>query len=314
MAKNPCEKKVGIIVNVYNTEKTIIPFMESLKKQSYTHFKLTIVDDGSTDTTIQKIEPYQKIFDITIHRRAHKGLRIARKYGVDHTQTQYIVILDSDLILEPTTIQELITPLQDKNVGAVGGVLKTKNEGSIATSYGLLREWIYSLRTQGKETDWITGGFFATKKKIIAQVGGFTTKTTSADLDISWKIKNHGYKLILNKKAIAYHDNPNSFKGIWHREKNIGHREYYLTKYHRKQAKQIRRLLRFYPLILPIILIIFLLLYWPLIPLVLFLSYLSILIIVKGSIKIRSYAWITFNIMNFAYTTGYLSELLNKKK
>jgi cellulose synthase/poly-beta-1,6-N-acetylglucosamine synthase-like glycosyltransferase len=308
------EKNVGIIVNVYNAKNTIIPFMESLKKQSYQDFQITIVDDGSIDSTLQHIQKYQNMFDMHIYRCEHKGLRIARKFGVDQTHTKYLIILDSDLILEQTTLQELINSLHDKNVGAVGGVLKTKDEGTIASSYGLLREWIYSLRTQGTETDWISGGFFATKKHVIDQVGGFTSSTTSGDLDISWKIKEQGYKLLLNKNAIAFHDNPNTFKGIWNRENKIGHREYYLAKKHVKQAKQIRRLLRFYPLFLPLFIIFFLFLYWPLVVLLILLSYISILFVVKGSLIIRSCAWIIFNIMNFAYTLGYLSELLSRKK
>jgi len=111
---------VTVLLNVYNTENTIQPFIQSLKNQTYKDFHLLIIDDGSTDSTITEIEKYKDIFNMTICKRSHEGLQKARKFGVNEARGEIIVVLDADLILDKNAIEELIAPLKNDNVGGVG--------------------------------------------------------------------------------------------------------------------------------------------------------------------------------------------------
>jgi cellulose synthase/poly-beta-1,6-N-acetylglucosamine synthase-like glycosyltransferase len=148
----------------------------------------------------------------------------------------------------------------------------------------------------------------------LEKVGGyFTKKKGSGDLDLSWKVKKEGYNICFNEKAIAYHRDPDTLKKVWRREKRIGHQEYKLTKQHPKEIVKIRRLLRFYPLLLPfIVLLVFL--SWPLVAILVVISSVATLVAVNGSLKVRSMAWLVFNVMNLAYCTGFLSSLLTREK
>lgn len=307
--KKKCIEKISIVLNVYNAEKTIDSFLNSLEKQTFKDFHLLVVDDGSTDSTIEKIEKYKDKFDMVIYKRPHQGLRKARKFGISKAKGDILLILDADLILDKNAIKEILESLKNENVGGVGGFLKSRGDGSIAEAYGALREFFCNIRSKGKETDWITGGFCGVKKNIIDLVGGYPSNEISEDLDISWRIKNEGYKLILNKKAIAYHRDPNSIKEIWKREKDIGFREYELTKKYPKESLKIRRLLRFYPILLPFVVPILAIIYWPLLVILLLISYVGILFTMKGSFKCKNASWLVFHAMNFAYCTGFFSAL-----
>ncbi len=306
-------QSVTIVVNVYNAADIIDDFMGSLTEQTFTDFHLLVIDDGSTDHTIQKIEKYNEQIDISIHRRSHQGIKKARAYGVQQASGDIIIILDADLILDCHAIEELVRPLETDTVGAVGGTLKGKGDTTTSKAYGFLRELFYSLRAKGQQADWLTGGFAAFKQEVIKKAGGFSTEQLSGDLDISWKIKKQGYRLVLNQDAVAYHRDPETLQEIWNREKNIGQREYHLTKKHPKEAMKPRRLFRFYPMLLPVaILLTFL--SWPLVATIIAISYLATLIAVKGTFKVRSIAWLVFNVMNAAYCTGFLSTMLINKK
>ncbi len=309
-------KEIIILINVYNSQNNIDSFFNSLKKQTYQDFSIIIIDDGSTDNTIKKIEQYNQFFKQTIIKRKHEGLRKARSYGVKQTNCDILIILDSDLILNPKSIEELIKPLKNNTqIAAVGGVLKNAEKGSITESYSELRKIFINLRTKKEGyVDWINGGFCALKKKIIDEIGGYTQKETSEDLDISWRIQKKGYKLYLATEAIALHHDPTTFKGIWQREYDIGRREYFLTKEHKANTLKLKRMIRFYPFILPIIIIILIYFSWILIPIIFLLSFIPLIILLKGKLYIRITAWFTFNIMNFAYCTGFINSLISKDK
>jgi len=191
--------------------------------------------------------------------------------------------------------------------------LKGGEKGSIAKAYAKLREIFYRLRTKKGEVDWINGGFCGIKKEVIDLVGGYTEDDISEDLDISWRIKNKGYKLLLNSRAIAYHLDPSCLREVWERERNIGYREYELTKRYPRESLKMRRLIRFYPLFFLFLMPFLIIFYWPILIILLLISYLGVLLVVKDSLEVRNAAWIVFNVMNIAYCVGFLSRLFKRR-
>lgn len=304
--------KVEIILNVFNAQDIIDTFFQSLSKQTFKDFSIIVVDDGSTDQTIKKVEEYKSNFNMRIVKRDHEGLQKARKYGVENAKGDIIIILDADLILDKNAIKELLAPFKNIKVGGVGGVLKNTKRNLVESSYGSLRNLFYSLKTKENGTDWISGGFSAVRTSIVKKVGGYVDTQSSEDIDISWKIKNGGYKLVLNNKAIAYHRDPTSFKEVWKREKNTGYREFFLTKSHLKESLKPRRILRFYPFFLPIIIPLLFIFSYQLLLFIFLLSYVLLFLFLKGSIKIKIVAWFVFNVMNIAYCIGFFIAIVKR--
>ncbi len=308
-------KNITILLNVYNAQNHIDSFFHSLKKQTFLQFSLLVIDDGSTDHTVEKIKSYNSFFDMKIIKRPHEGLRKARSYGVKQVDSDILIILDSDLILEPTAITELIKPFEKNDeIAAVGGLLKNAEKGLVSESYAALRNLFTKLRTNnGGYVDWVNGGFCAVRKKVIDEIGGYAKKETSEDLDISWKIQKKGYKLYLSTKSLALHFDPTTLKEIWHREYSTGKREYILTKEHKEKSLTIKRIVRFYPFTLPLLLVFFYF-FWITIPVIFLISFIIPLLFLGGKIHIRIISWFTFNVMNFAYCAGFISSIFSKGK
>lgn len=90
------ENLVSVVMPVYNRETTIIDAMESIIFQSYTNIEIIVVDDGSTDRTLQILKQY-KDNRVKLISLIHTGnIAYVRNIGLEHAKGEYIVIMDSD--------------------------------------------------------------------------------------------------------------------------------------------------------------------------------------------------------------------------
>jgi glycosyltransferase involved in cell wall biosynthesis len=94
----------------YNAEKYISEAIESILAQTYTHWELIIVDDGSTDNTVKIIREYQnqdkriKVY----HFDTNKGLPTARNQSIKMANGKYLACLDSDDIAMPERLEKQV--------------------------------------------------------------------------------------------------------------------------------------------------------------------------------------------------------------
>ena len=86
---------VSIIVPVYNAEKTIERCLDSILKQITTYkYEIIVIDDGSTDNSLKKIEEYKRF--IKIIKQSNGGPGKARNRGIKEAQAPFLLFVDSD--------------------------------------------------------------------------------------------------------------------------------------------------------------------------------------------------------------------------
>lgn len=110
---------VSVIVPVYNVELYIEECLDSIIKQSYQELQIIIVDDGSTDTSKQKVKPYLSDTRVQFIEQANKGLSGARNTGLAAAIGKYILFVDSDDYLELSTIEELVKLTEEKQTDLI---------------------------------------------------------------------------------------------------------------------------------------------------------------------------------------------------
>lgn len=100
-------KKVSIIIPVYNGEKYIKRCLNSIVNQTYKNIEILIINDGSTDKTVEKLE---EINDerIKIFNRENKGVSKARNFGIDVCTGEYLLFCDADDWLETNLIESMM--------------------------------------------------------------------------------------------------------------------------------------------------------------------------------------------------------------
>lgn len=110
-------KKVSIIIAAYNVEKYISKCLDSVCNQTYKNTEIIIVNDGSTDGTIQIVKEYAKKFtNIVIMDQANQGANMARKNGLDIATGEYILFVDSDDWIEKDALEKLMNINNDIDI------------------------------------------------------------------------------------------------------------------------------------------------------------------------------------------------------
>lgn len=87
--------QVSVIMPAYNAEKTIAVSIQSVLQQTFTDFELIVVNDGSTDDTLDVVSRFKDKRLIT-HSQINRGLAGAKNTGLHHAVGEYIAFLDSD--------------------------------------------------------------------------------------------------------------------------------------------------------------------------------------------------------------------------
>jgi glycosyltransferase involved in cell wall biosynthesis len=120
---------VSCVINFYNAEKFFQEAIESIFAQTYDHWELLLVDDGSTDSSTQIALEYakkypDKVFYLEHEGHANKGVSAAHNLGIRHCQGKYIAFLDADDVWLPEKLTKQIDILEARpEAGMIYGSL-----------------------------------------------------------------------------------------------------------------------------------------------------------------------------------------------
>jgi glycosyltransferase involved in cell wall biosynthesis len=97
--------KISVIIPLYNKENYILNTLKSVLNQTFKDFEIIIIDDGSTDASVQKISIYKDKF--TLLRQKNQGVSVARNLGIENSKSDLIAFLDADDVWEVNHLEEL---------------------------------------------------------------------------------------------------------------------------------------------------------------------------------------------------------------
>lgn len=141
---------ISVIINVYNGEKFIKKCVDSVINQTYTNLEILIINDGSTDNTLEICESYEDD-RIKVITTKNMGLSLSRNVGIDNATGSYLYFVDSDDYISNDTIEylyELCKKYNSKFATCVpltvfdyNATASNKNEKiNILTSYEMLKK------------------------------------------------------------------------------------------------------------------------------------------------------------------------------
>jgi glycosyltransferase involved in cell wall biosynthesis len=105
---------VSILIPAYNAEKLIAYTLKSATAQTWPHKEIIVIDDGSTDRTVEIVRRYASK-DVRIVSTANRGLSAAINEGLRICQGEYIQELDSDDLLAPDKIERQLLALRESD-------------------------------------------------------------------------------------------------------------------------------------------------------------------------------------------------------
>lgn len=111
------EPLVSIITPNYNCEKYICETIESVLNQTYKNWEMIIIDDCSTDNSLEVIKKYEKESRIRIFRNdINRGVSYSRNRGIEESKGKYIAFLDSDDLWKKDKLEKQIKFMEDKDI------------------------------------------------------------------------------------------------------------------------------------------------------------------------------------------------------
>lgn len=198
--------KVTFITTVFNEEKSIEKLLLSLNGQSRFPDEIIIVDAGSTDETIKKIDSFQKNKEIKLKIKVieHKGNRsVGRNYAINHSLGNIIACSDAGCELDNDWLKNILLPFDDNEIDVVAGYYKPLTNSvfqkCLATYTCVMPDKIDS------ENFLPSSRSIAFKKDAWKKVGEYNKwLNTCEDLYFAKELKKNGFIFKFKKDAIVY--------------------------------------------------------------------------------------------------------------
>lgn len=184
---------ISIIIASYNQAEYLSEAIESCLEQTSKPDEIIIVNDGSTDGSLEVARRYEAEYDsVKVINQVNKGLSSARNAGIMFNQSTYILPLDADDVLLPNCIEKILETIKKTGADIVSPSFKTfgtTNELVILTSFPTLADF----RT-GNRVAYCS----AIKAGALLEVGGYSSRMIYGyeDLHLTINLLTIGKKLV----------------------------------------------------------------------------------------------------------------------
>ena len=218
--------KVSIIIPTYNEEKNIEACLESLFKQLYRDFEIIVVDDGSSDKTLEVLSKFQITKDkIQILKQNHLGAGAARNLGAKKAKGEILVFVDADMVFDSDFLNDLIKPIiGGETIGTFSKNEMLANKNNVWAVCWNLNRGLPKNRMHPADYPDSQKVFRAILKSEFDRAGGFNEKGGYTD---DWSLSGRlGVEALVAPGAIFYHRNPDSLREVFVQSKWMAKRKY----------------------------------------------------------------------------------------
>lgn len=221
---------LSLIIPVYNRPEELEELLGSLAACHGQHdYEVVVVEDGSVRPARSVVEAYEKQMKIVYVAVPNSGPAKARNIGAKHASGDYLLILDSDVVLPPGFLDAVCYCIETMPCDAWGG------PDAASDDFSPVQKAINYAMTSLLTTGGIRGGKksmeqfkprsfnLGCKRSVYAALGGFTEAMRfGEDIDFSLRLVAAGYRVLLYPDTFVYHKRRVSFKSFFKQVHNSG--------------------------------------------------------------------------------------------
>ena len=238
----------SIIVPVYNRPDEVDELLESLTHQVFRNFEVVIVEDGSEKKCDEVCAKYKDLLPLRYYYKKNSGPGSSRNFGVDYANGDYVIILDSDVVVPPHYLSAIDEELSREQCDFFGGA-----DAAHASFTPVQKAISYSMTSF-----FTTGGIRGGKKKLdkfyprsynmgvrrtaYQALGGFSRMRFGEDIDFSYRLIENGYKSRLFPEAWVWHKRRTDLRKFFRQVYNSGIARINLEKRHPGTMKPVHLL------------------------------------------------------------------------
>lgn len=240
--------KYSIIIPVFNRPDEVGELLQSLCAQTMGDFEVLIVEDGSQRDCRAVAEHYAGRLDVKYFAKPNSGPGQSRNYGAERAGGEYLIVLDSDVVLPAGYLQAVDDELARRPAEAFGG------PDAAHESFTPVQKAISYSMTSFFTTGGIRGGkkkldrFYprsfnmGIRRDVYRQLGGFSRMRFGEDIDFSYRIVEAGYTPRLFPGAWVWHKRRTDFRKFFRQVYNSGIARINLEKRHPGTLKPVHLL------------------------------------------------------------------------
>ena len=220
--------KYSIIVPVFNRPDEVGELLDSLTGQLYKDFEVIIVEDGSTKRCLDVCRTYEKELNLHYYYKENSGPGQSRNYGAERAIGEYLIILDSDVVLPKGYLSAVDNELSRQPADAFGGpdrAHESFTDKQKAISYSMTSFFTTGgIRGGKKKLDKFYPRSFnmGIKADVYRKLGGFSDMRFGEDIDFSIRIFKAGCRCRLFPEAWVWHKRRTDFRKFFRQVYNSG--------------------------------------------------------------------------------------------
>ncbi len=240
--------KYSFIIPVFNRPDEVDELLESLTHQTLRDFEVVVVEDGSDVPCRDVVERYADCLQVHYYDKPNSGPGQTRNYGVERAEGDYVLILDSDVVLPEGYLQAVDHELAATPCDAFGGPDRAH------ASFSKMQKAINYAMTSFFTTGGIRGGkkkmdkFYprsfnmGVRRAVYHELGGFSAMRFGEDIDFSTRLIRSGHVSRLFQSAWVWHKRRTDLRKFFKQVHNSGIARIHLTKRHPGTLKAVHML------------------------------------------------------------------------
>ena len=220
--------KYSIIVPVFNRPEEVDELLQSLVSQTLTDFEVVIVEDGSEKPCKDVCDKYAGKIDLKYFMKKNSGPGQSRNYGAERANGEYLIVLDSDVVLPEDYLKAVDDELNREPSDAFGGpdcAHDSFTETQKAISYSMTSFFTTGgIRGGKKKLDKFYPRSFnmGIRRDVYMRLGGFSKMRFGEDIDFSIRIFKAGCKCRLFPEAWVWHKRRTDMRKFFRQVYNSG--------------------------------------------------------------------------------------------
>lgn len=235
----------SVVIPVYNRPDEIDELLESLTRQTYRHFEVLIVEDGSIHKCEQVVEKYSDKLHITYFYKPNSGQGFSRNFGFERAKGDYLVVFDSDCIIPDNYFEAVEKHLNKHQLDAFGGPDRAHD------SFTAVQKAISYSMTSFFTTGGIRGGKkrmgvfhprsfnMGISREVYQKTKGYKITRMGEDIEFSIRIIKLGFKTGLIEDAYVYHKRRTSLSQFYRQLHFFGRARINVSRFYPKEIKLV---------------------------------------------------------------------------
>ena len=220
--------RYSVIIPVYNRPDEVDELLQSLTMQHFKDFEVVVVEDGSSIPCKEVVDRYADRLNIKYFSKLNSGPGQTRNYGTERSEGEYLIILDSDVILPEGYFDAVEKELLASPADAFGGPDRAHDSFTDiqkAINYSMTSFFTTGgIRGGKKEMDKFYPRSFnmGIRRDVYLRLNGFSNMRFGEDIDFSIRIFKAGCRCRLFPEAWVWHKRRTDFRKFWRQVYNSG--------------------------------------------------------------------------------------------